>query len=382
MLESIEKEKLLNLTTDLIKFKSVTPNQAGCMDFIHTYLGKTGFKITRLDKNNTSNLVAVFGDTTQPIFSFAGHIDVVPAGDINKWDTDPFTLEEKNGILYGRGISDMKGAIASFIIATEKIIKKCDATKCAIMILLTSDEEGPATDGTKVIVEYLKHNNIKIDYCLLGEPTTVSTLGDTIKIGRRGSLTGHAEIIGQQGHVAYPQLCENPIHKFAGALYELSNTTWDNGNEFFPATSFQFTNLNSGIGVDNVIPGNLHARFNFRYNNLHTADELQQKVVAILDKHELQYNMSWSNSAKPFFTPKGRLSTVCEYSINHVMNITPDFKTDGGTSDGRFLIEVCDEILELGLSNKYIHQISERINKNDLYNLSNIYYTILTKMFE
>ncbi len=382
MLELTEKNKLLQLTADLIQFKSVTPHQAGCMDFIHTYLHNLGFKITRLDKNHTSNLIAIIGDKTLPILSFAGHIDVVPAGDINKWETDPFKLEEKNGNLYGRGISDMKGAISSFIIAVEKYIKQNNNNKYAIMILLTSDEEGPATDGTTVIVEHLKNNNIKIDYCLLGEPTSVEILGDTIKIGRRGSLTGHAEIIGQQGHVAYHQLCENPIHTFSSALYELSTTKWDDGNEFFPETSFQFTNLNSGIGVDNVTPGNLHARFNFRYNSLHTAHELQNKVVAVLDKYELKYNISWNNSAKPFLTQKGKLSKACEYAISHIMNMTPEFKTDGGTSDGRFLIDICSEVLELGLSNKYIHQISERINKNDLYNLSNIYYTILTKMFE
>lgn len=381
MLNDIEQEKLITLTKKLISFKSITPCQAGCMDFIEEYLSNIGFRAIRLDKNETSNLIAIYGDINKPIFAFAGHIDVVPPGEISQWDTDPFILEEKSDKLYGRGIADMKGAVSSFIIACENFLQHYQPQHYCIAILLTSDEEGPATDGTRIMVEYLQQNNIQIQYCILGEPTSVNTLGDTIKIGRRGSLTGHLEIIGQQGHIAYPHLCINPIHKFAPVINELTSVNWDSGNEFFPPSTLQFTNLNSGIGVDNVTPGNLNARFNFRYNNIYTANELQDKIVAILDQYKLKYQISWFNSAKPFITKKGLLSTISIEAINKIMEISPEFKTDGGTSDGRFLINVCNEILELGLNNKYIHQISECIPKHDLFNLANIYYTILTKIF-
>ncbi|MFN8769328.1 MAG: succinyl-diaminopimelate desuccinylase [Neisseriaceae bacterium] len=377
MLTTNESERLLELTQNLIGFKSITPNDAGCLDFIQEYLSELGFKFVRVNRNDTSNLIATYGDITNlPIFAFAGHIDVVPPGDVKKWETDPFVLEEKDNHLYGRGIADMKGAIASFIIACENYIESKPDDK-AIVILLTSDEEGSGIDGTPVIVDYLKEKNIRIKHCIVGEPSSIDIVGDVIKVGRRGSITGGLELYGKQGHVAYPHLCENPIHLFASAMAELTSIKWDNGNEYFPPTSFQFTNINSGLGVDNVIPGILRARFNFRYNELQTLTSIRDKVIAILNKYSLQYQLTWTNSAKPFRTKDGKLNSVTINAIKQIMNIEVEKRTDGGTSDGRFLVEVCDELLELGLSSKYIHQVSEHIPKSDLVNLANVYNLIL-----
>lgn len=372
--------ELFNLTKDLIAFKSVSPFQEGTIDYVEGYLKNLGFVTMRQDRNNTSNLIARFGNIS-PIFAFAGHIDVVPTGELSKWNFDPFLLTSSNNRLYGRGIADMKGSIAAFMFAVSKIIKEAKVINGSIMLLITSDEEAAATDGTVVMVEYLKQNNITLDYCLVGEPSSVDKLGDVIKIGRRGSLNGHLEVIGHQGHIAYPDLCKNPIHLFADVLKELIDTVWDNGNEFFPATSLQFANLNSGLGVDNVIPGNLLASFNFRYNTLHTAENLTKKVEDILNKHNLKYNIRWKTSAKPFFTKQGRLSKVVTEAIGEELKISTKLKTDGGTSDGRFLVEVSTELLEFGLSNKYIHQINESIDQDDLFSLTKAYTLILNKIF-
>lgn len=374
------QEQLLTLTKKLINFESVSPNQAGCIDYLSQLLSELGFKITRLDRNNTTNLVATIGDSG-PIFAYAGHIDVVPTGDLTKWSVDPFTLTERSNELYGRGIADMKGSIAAFITALSRFIKDLRSDRGQIALLITSDEESSTTDGTPVIVEYLKAQNIIIDYCLIGEPSSFNHLGDTIKVGRRGSLTGYLEVRGKQGHIAYPELCLNPIHTFGPVLNELVHTTWDEGNEQFIPTSLQFANINSGIGVTNVIPGALTTNFNFRYNDLHDASDLKQKVTTILDQHNIEYSVTWVNSAKPFYTKPGHLVQVVGESIKQQLNLIPEQKTDGGTSDGRFLVEVCKEMVEFGLSNKYIHQIDERINADDLHNLATTYYLILTKIF-
>ncbi|MBP9743083.1 MAG: succinyl-diaminopimelate desuccinylase [Burkholderiales bacterium] len=375
------QNELFQLAATLTSFKSISPHQAGGIDFIQQYLINLGFITTRLDQNGTSNLIARLGNKA-PIFAYAGHIDVVPPGDVSKWEFDPFTLTPHNGKLYGRGIGDMKGSVASFMLAIKQFLaEKTSECSGSIMLLITSDEEAAATDGTVVMVEHLKQNNTIIDYCLLGEPTSVDNLGDVIKIGRRGSLTGHLEIIGQQGHIAYPDLCHNPIHLFVPALAELTQTIWDTGNNHFPPTSFQFANLNSGLGVDNVIPGSLYASFNFRYNNLHNAEDLQTQTVAILDKYKLKYNIKWKNSAKPFYTKPGQLIKTVTQSIESEIQLTPQLKTDGGTSDGRFLIDICSELLEFGLSNKHIHQINENVNQDDLFVLFKTYKTILHKLF-
>ncbi len=372
--------KLLKITKDLVSFKSISPFQDGSIDYVEEYLKNLGFVTSRHDKNDTANLIAKFGDKA-PIFAFAGHVDVVPAGDLSKWTYDPFVLSSYNNRLYGRGIGDMKGAIAAFMFAVNELLKQVKSINGSIMLLITSDEEAAATDGTTVMVEYLKQNKITLDYCLVGEPTSVDNLGDVIKVGRRGSLTGHLEVIGLQGHIAYPDLCKNPIHLFADALKELTSAKWDDGNEFFPATSLQFANLNSGLGVDNVIPGSLFASFNFRYNNLHSSDSLIKKVEDILNKHNLKYNIRWRNSAKPFYTKPGRLNKIVADTISEELKVTPQLKTDGGTSDGRFLVEVSTELLEFGLSNKYIHQINENINEDDLFALAKTYTIILNKIF-
>ena len=371
--------ELLKITKDLISFKSISPFQNGSIDYVEDYLKNLGFVTTRHDRNDTTNLIARFGDKA-PIFAFAGHVDVVPTGEISKWAYDPFILSSHNNRLYGRGIGDMKGAIAAFMFAVNELLKQVKSINGSIMLLITSDEEAAANDGTTVIVEYLKQNNITLDYCLVGEPTSVENLGDVIKVGRRGSLTGHLEVTGLQGHIAYPDLCKNPIHLFAETLKALISAKWDDGNEFFPATSLQFANLNSGLGVDNVIPGNLFASFNFRYNNLHSSDSLISKVEGILDKHNLKYNIRWRNSAQPFYTKPGRLNKIVVETIQEELKMTPQLKTDGGTSDGRFLVEVSNELLEFGLSNKYIHQINENINENDLFALAKTYKIILNKI--
>ncbi|MEN9391309.1 MAG: hypothetical protein RL017_607, partial [Pseudomonadota bacterium] len=354
--------------------------QDGSIDFIENYLTELNFSTIRLDQNDTANLIAQIGNTG-PVFAFAGHVDVVPIGELSKWFFDPFTLTFKDGSLYGRGIADMKGAIASFLIASKKFLQEKPNFPGSIMFLITSDEEASGIDGTPVIVKYLQEQKIKIDYCLLGEPTSVNNLGDMVKIGRRGSLNARIEINGVQGHIAYPRLLQNPIHLFAPALLQLSTLEFDRGNEHFPATELQFSNLNAGLGVTNVVPGKLTATFNIRYNNMQTVEALQKKVIAILEQNNLKYNISWSNSAVPFFTGKKFLVKTVEESIQEVLNKSAVLATDGGTSDGRFLVDVCDELVEFGLTNKYIHHINENIPSGDLLSLSETYFTILSKIF-
>lgn len=378
-MQNISKDKLLEFTKNLISFKSISPNQAGCINFIENYLKNLGMYTIRVDRDDTSNLIATFNNTNSISFAYAGHIDVVPPGDLNHWDSDPFKLKQQYGKLYGRGIADMKGSVAAFIIALEHYIK--NHTKPDIAILLTSDEESSAVNGMPVIVEYLKQHQFNFKYCVLGEPTSVSTLGDVIKIGRRGSLNAHVQISGKQGHVAYPDLCKNPIHLFAQALMEISSTTWDNGNEYFPPTSLQFTNIHSGIGVNNVIPGALTASFNIRFNDLQTADSLKAKIIEILNKYDLEFDAQWENNAQPFITQGSNLTNIIQSAIFELQHITPLLKTDGGTSDGRFLIEVSKELVEFGLNNSTIHQVNENINETDLYTISDIYYKILNKIF-
>ena len=369
------------LLKDLVAFKSVTPEHAGSLDYIAKIIEQLGGGVTRVDRNQTANLIAEIG-TGDKIFAFAGHVDVVPTGDVALWTGgDPFNLFEDDELLIGRGVADMKGAIAAFIVALAQFIQTNDLYKYKIMLLLTADEEGCAIDGTPVIVEYLKLHNIQINNCIIGEPSCTDTLGDVIKVGRRGSLTGNLIISGKQGHIAYPHLCENPIHLFAPALLELTQICWDNGNKYFPPTSLQFANLNSGLGVTNVIPGSLTTNFNFRYNTEHTHESLQQQVVNILTKHNLSYELTWSHSAKPFMAPVGKLVSDLHSAISRVCGISSISKTDGGTSDGRFLIECCDEMLEFGLRNNNIHQVNESIAKQDLTKLTQIYNQLLRLVF-
>ncbi len=384
MLNQQQENRLLEITANLIKFKSITPNDAGSLNYIQGLLIDLGFSCIRLDKNETTNLVATYGDIhNTPIFAFAGHVDVVPVGTLSKWTHDPFTLTDTNGILYGRGIADMKGGIASFILACEIFIqstnnnKQNQSHKSSIMIMLTSDEEGFGIDGTPVIVDYLKKNNIRLSCCLVGEPTSEHTIGDMIKIGRRGSVNCHLEIIGQDGHIAYPHLANNPIHLFTPILQEILNIKWDDGTDDFPPTSLQMSNINSGVGVDNVIPRSLYAKFNIRYNTHHTFDSIKNKIEDILHKYKIAHNISWNNSAIPFISKKGVFVDSFIKSIQEVTGTIPKLSTTGGTSDARFLVDVSDEIVECGLPNQYIHKIDESINKSDLIKLTEIYTLLL-----
>lgn len=377
----IKKIELIDMLAELVAFKSVTPLSAGSLEYIAKFVEDLGGSCIYVDRNQTSNLIASIG-TGSEIFAFAGHVDVVPTGDITQWvNQDPFTLHQVGDKLIGRGVADMKGSIAAFMGALANFVAENDSANYQIKLLITSDEEGSAVDGTPLMVEYLQQNSLRLNYCLVGEPSCVSQLGDTVKVGRRGSLTGELVIHGKQGHIAYPHLCLNPIHSFAPALAELSTIIWDNGNQYFPATSLQFANLNSGLGVTNVIPGQLKTNFNFRYNTEHNAESLQSKVDAVLQKYSLDYSLSWNHSARPFMTQVGKLVASCSVAIEKTCGITPELKTDGGTSDGRFLIAVSDELIEFGVCNDSIHQINETTTLSDITNLEVIYYSLLNNIF-
>lgn len=387
MLQQSSCAKLLELTKKLISFKSITPLQNGCLDFLEQYLSNLGFNTQRIEQNDTSNLIAIIGNLQDSTidFAFAGHIDVVPGGDSFKWkNRNPFSLHEEENRLYGRGIADMKGAVASFITALEAFLIDTQFSNNplkSIALLITSDEEGSAEYGTTLMVEHFKKQNIKIKYCILGEPSSLKIAGDMVKIGRRGSLTGNLKVIGKQGHIAYPHLCLNPIHLFSAALSEIINIKWDEGNKFFPVTVLQFANLNSGLGVNNVIPGELYASFNIRYNNLHTPESLKNNIISVLEKYKLNYEIEWRHGALPFLTDSGKLLEVTQSAIYSFTQAYPKLSTEGGTSDGRFLKDICLEMVELGLTNNSIHQINESVTKDDLFQLGNIYFKILKDLF-
>lgn len=377
----IEDNRLIQVLADLVAFESVTPNSAGSLEYIEGFVTKLGAECVYVNRNQTSNLIVTIGNGDK-ILAFAGHVDVVPPGDIAKWiNANPYQLHIDGDLIIGRGVADMKGAIAAFLLALEQFVANTDLSQYKIMLLLTSDEEGSAHDGTILMVDYLKQNQIQLNYCVVGEPSCVDVIGDTIKVGRRGSLTGNLVINGKQGHIAYPHLCDNPIHSFAPAMSELSSKIWDTGNEFFPASSLQFANINSGLGVTNVIPGQLSTNFNFRYNTNHSVDSLKQEVVAVLDRYKLNYDLNWQHSANPFLTKVGSLIELSRQSIREVCGVNVACKTDGGTSDGRFLIEVSDEIIELGLRNASIHQLNEATSISDLTKLASIYSILLCKIF-
>ena len=371
--------KTLELAKSLISRPSVTPNDNGCQAIMIDRLEKIGFKIHPLKFGDVDNFWATHGDTG-PIFSFAGHTDVVPAGDDDAWKTPPFEPTVKDGLLFGRGAADMKGGLASMLVATENFIEKNPNHKGTVAFLITSDEEGVAVNGTVKVMDYLKNNNQKIDYCLLGEPSSTSMLGDVIKNGRRGSLNAILTVKGKQGHIAYPHLAENPIHLATSALNDLCQQQWDNGNEYFPATSFQISNIHSGSRVTNVIPGEVEIMFNFRYSTETTKEELQKKVNDILDSHKLNYSIDWSHSGYPFLTPQGVLVSACIDAIEKIKLIKPELSTSGGTSDGRFIAQEGTQVVELGPINATIHQINESVLVQDLDDLTKIYSQILTNL--
>jgi len=370
----------LELAKSLISKPSITPDDHGCQAIMIDRLNKIGFEIHPLKFGDVDNFWAVHGDSG-PLFAFAGHTDVVPAGDENAWNTKPFEPTIKDGYLYGRGAADMKGGLASMVTATEKFIKENPNHKGRIAFLITSDEEGVAVNGTVKVMDYLKANEQKIDYCLLGEPSSTSSTGDVIKNGRRGSLNGVLKVNGKQGHVAYPHLAKNPIHLVSPALDDLCNQEWDNGNDYFPATSFQISNMHSGDGVTNVIPGDAQVKFNFRYSTETNKENLQKKVHEILDLHNLDYSIEWSHSGYPFLTPKGALVSACVEAIKKTKGIETKLSTSGGTSDGRFIAQEGTQVVELGPVNATIHQINESVLVQDLDDLSEIYYQVLRNIF-
>lgn len=373
------KTPTLDLSCELIRRASVTPDDAGCMDIMMQHLAPLGFKQERLHYGDTENLWAVLGDEG-PLFVFAGHTDVVPSGPESQWDSPPFEPTIRDGYLYGRGTADMKSSLAAMVTACEAVFSSKPSLKARVGFLITSDEEGPAKHGTVKVVEHLKNIGEKIDWCLVGEPSSTEKLGDVIKNGRRGSLGCELTIQGKQGHVAYPHLAKNPIHLAAPALTELSQEVWDQGNEFFPATSFQISNLNAGTGATNVIPGHCDVVFNFRFSTEVTEQELRQRTEAILDKHGLDYHINWNLSGQPFLTASGALVEATQQSIEENLGYSTKLSTSGGTSDGRFIAPSGAQVVELGPCNKTIHQLNECVKVADLEPLSLVYQGILKRL--
>jgi len=369
----------LDLAKQLINIPSVTPDDMGCQKIIADRLSKIGFKIENLRYGEVDNLWARYG-TQSPLFVFAGHTDVVPTGPVEKLRSDPFTPTIVNDVMTGRGTADMKSSIAAMVCACENFLQDKKEIIGSIAFLITSDEEGPATDGTVKVVEHLQNNNEKIDWCLVGEPSSTSTLGDVIKNGRRGSIGGDLTIHGVQGHIAYPHLAKNPIHLFADAMQALCNEVWDNGNDFFPPTSFQISNINAGTGASNVIPGDLNVQFNLRFSTEITDQAIRSRIEDILDEHQLDYTLNWSLSGQPFLTPGGKLVEAAKQAIKSVCDIDAELSTAGGTSDGRFIAPTGAQVVELGPVNDSIHKIDENINITELERLTEIYTDILQRL--
>ncbi|MDX9715836.1 MAG: succinyl-diaminopimelate desuccinylase [Thauera sp.] len=360
------------LARALIARPSVTPDDAGCLELITDRLRPLGFTIERIDTGGVSNLWARRGTAT-PVLCFAGHTDVVPPGPAEAWTTPPFAPTEREGMLYGRGAADMKTSLAAFVTAIERFVAQHPNHDGGIALLLTSDEEGIATHGTVKVVEALAARGERLDYCIVGEPTSVKTLGDMIKNGRRGSLSGTLRVKGKQGHVAYPQLARNPIHLFAPALAELASTTWDEGNAFFPPTTWQVSNIHAGTGANNVIPGVCEVMFNFRFSSESSAETLKARMHEVLDRHGLDYEVDWHLSGKPFITGRGRLVGALSAAILDTLGVETELSTTGGTSDGRFIAEICKEVVEFGPVNASIHQVNECVSLDAIEPLSVVY---------
>jgi succinyl-diaminopimelate desuccinylase len=366
----------LELAKELIARRSVTPEDGGCQEVIARRLSRAGFNCEPMVFGAVSNLWARRG-TQPPVVCFAGHTDVVPTGPLDEWHSDPFVPTIRDGKLYGRGAADMKSSIAAFVVATERFLKERPNHSGSIAFLLTSDEEGPAVDGTVRVVEALKSRNERIDYCIVGEPTSVDVLGDMLKNGRRGSLSGKLVVRGIQGHVAYPHLVKNPVHLLAPALAELARTQWDKGNESFPPTSFQVSNIHAGTGAANVVPGSVEVDFNFRFSTESSDASLKVRVHAILKKHALEYGITWTLGAKPFLSKRGTLAqTVMAAGKKHTGR-SAELSTTGGTSDARFIIDICPEVIELGPVNASIHKLNEHIALAELEKLPAIYLDTL-----
>ncbi|MGB0845320.1 MAG: succinyl-diaminopimelate desuccinylase [Thiolinea sp.] len=366
----------LELTKDLIARPSVTPDDQGCQQMICERLEPLGFRAEHMRFGDVDNIWLRRG-TSEPVLCFAGHTDVVPTGPIDEWSSDPFQPEIRDGLLYGRGAADMKGSIAAFVVACEEFVKTNPNHSGSIALLITSDEEGPAINGTVKVIETLEARGEKIDWCLVGEPSSTNHAGDIIKNGRRGSLNAQLTVLGKQGHVAYPHLAENPIHTAAPALAELAAIEWDEGNDFFPPTTFQISNLNAGTGATNVIPGEIKALINFRFSTELTQEVIRSRTEAILNKHQLNYRIKWNLSGQPFLTPEGELVSACVNSIRDTANLETQLSTAGGTSDGRFIAPTGAQVVELGPRNNTIHQIDECVSVTDLDTIKEIYQGVL-----
>ncbi|WJW76556.1 succinyl-diaminopimelate desuccinylase [Thiohalobacter sp. IOR34] len=369
----------LELARALIARPSVTPDDQGCQALLAGRLAALGFHIEPLRFGEVDNLWARRG-SEGPLFVFAGHTDVVPPGPADHWSSPPFEPSERDGCLYGRGAADMKGSLAAMVTACERFLARCPAAHGSIGFLITSDEEGPAVDGTVKVVEHLQARHEKIDWCLVGEPSSSRTVGDVIKNGRRGSLGGELTVHGVQGHVAYPQLADNPIHRALPALSELCATEWDAGNDFFPPTSFQISNIHAGTGASNVIPGELGVSFNFRYSTETSHEALMTRVGALLDRHALDYSLEWTHSGFPFLTRRGALVDAALEAVREVCGIDSELSTSGGTSDGRFIAPTGAQVLELGPVNATIHKVDECVRIDELERLSAIYERLLDKL--
>ncbi|MEP6657464.1 MAG: succinyl-diaminopimelate desuccinylase [Betaproteobacteria bacterium] len=372
-------EPTLALTRALVARRSVTPDDAGCQDLIARRLEPLGFRCETLTAHGVTNLWARRG-TAPPLVCLAGHTDVVPTGPADQWQSDPFVPREQDGWLYGRGTADMKGSLAAFVVAVEHFVRVHPDAPGSIALLLTSDEEGPSVDGTVRMVERLAARNEAIDYCIVGEPSSVEHLGDTIKNGRRGTLSGTLTVKGVQSHIAYPHLARNPIHLAAGAIAELAAMRWDEGNEYFPPTTWQCSNIHAGTGALNVIPGALEVMFNFRYATASTRQSLVERLERVLHSRGLEFEIAWTGHGKPFLTPRGHLVQVANEAIREITGRVPTLSTSGGTSDGRFIADICQEVVELGPVGASIHKIDERVRLDDLATLTRIYATMLERL--
>ncbi len=369
----------LELARELIRRKSVTPADEGCQQLIVERLAPLGFLSEVITRGDVTNLLIRHG-TAKPLVVLAGHTDVVPPGPLDRWSTDPFVPTITDGMLYGRGAADMKTSIAAFVTAAERYVRAHPQHPGSIALLITSDEEGPSVDGTVRVVEEMQRRNERIDYCIVGEPSSVERFGDTIKNGRRGSLTGRLWVQGVQGHVAYPHRVKNPVHLAAPALADLAAADWDKGNEYFPPTTFQVSNIHAGTGAQNITPGLLQVDFNFRFSTESTPESLKARVDGILKRHGLEYSIDWTLGGKPFLTPRGKLVDTLTKVVREVSGVTPEVNCTGGTSDGRFIIDICNEVAEFGPMNRSIHKVNEAVSVEEIEPLARVYFRALEEL--
>ena len=372
--------KVVKLLSELIQFKSVTPDTSDCQKYIDDYLSEFNFKTEYKKYDSVKNMISTYGKGS-PCLAFIGHTDVVPSGDEAQWESDPFVLTKKNDFLVGRGTSDMKGGISCFMQAVSEFIEENDSFNGSIKLILTGDEEGDAINGIRKLVDSNVFKDNELDYCLVGEPSSSDKIGDVIRNGRRGSITGHLILHGIQGHVAYPEKAENPIHISSKIISDFLDIKFDNGNKYFPPTSFQISNINSGTGVDNVIPGNIKIAFNIRYSTETNHNEIKETIINILNNSSAKYDITWKHSGEPYLTTNHEFIDICKDSIEEITNIKTLISTNGGTSDGRFMAKVCKQVVELGLTNRSIHKINECVKEDDLRTLVEIYKNILSKIF-